>query len=94
MSSYPVLSLISFFLKIFSFIEAAIGIYIALSFSSSFGGYIQLASGIGILVGALLTYAFAELIKLGIDIGENTWRTAVKTERLLEEITVHLKKDR
>ena len=86
MSGYPILHFISILLKILAVIEVVGGVIFAFGIPEQFGDAVKLIAFISIVIGAVITYAFAELIQLGIDVGKNMQRTAFNSEEMLKEM--------
>lgn len=91
MNMYPALSFISIALKTLAVIEGLIGMWVLFITSSSINESIQLISGVAILVGSLITYAFSELISVMTDISENTRQTSFAIELIHEDLKRHIK---
>jgi hypothetical protein len=86
---YPVLTIIVIILKLLAILELIFGLYSVFSglTSNSMGGLRDAIGGVfglWLIVGAFITYATAEFILVAIDISDQTRKTALATQKLLE----------
>ena len=82
-TSYPVLNIVVVILRIIASVEILLGVFFSnnyTSFGSGIWGYI--ISSVVIIIPAFITFAIAEIIKLGIDISTNTKETADHLENI------------
>lgn len=81
--SYPLLDLLVFIIRLVGLLEIIFAV--AGLFDNSYGSFSMFTS-IGLFVGSFFTFAFAELLKLAIDISEHTKQTAKHLESISELI--------